>query len=447
LATDELRRVFGLSTATSVVIASMVGVGILTTSGYILKDTGSPWMLLGLWALGGLLALCGALTVAELATAMPHAGGEYVYIREAYGRLWAFLYGWVCFVIGFSAPAAIASHAAASYLVSPWMENGSAVTTAATRGLAAFVIIALTAAHLRGQGLGSRVQNACTILKLVLLLMIVVGGVALRRGRLEHFTADVPESDVPWGILGISLVYVMFSYGGWNAAPYIAGEVREPSRLLPRSLLLGCGAVVVLYLLFNGLYVYALPIGEIRAMSYARVEPIAALAAERLLGRWIAAPLSVSIGVGLLASVSAFVLIGPRVYYAMARDGLFPAAAGRLSPKTGVPSAAIVSQAACTLLILFSGTFRNILTYAGVGLSISSFFVVMSVFVLRVRRPRMERPFRTPGYPVVPLLFLACTAWMIVFAFRSQPLWSSISLASILGGIPVYYAWQAATKA
>lgn len=447
MATDELRRVFGLSTATSVVIASMVGVGILTTSGYILKDTGSPWMLLGLWALGGLLALCGALTVAELATAMPHAGGEYVYIREAYGRLWAFLYGWVCFVIGFSAPAAIASHAAASYLVSPWMENGSAVTTAATRGLAAFVIIALTAAHLRGQGLGSRVQNACTILKLVLLLMIVVGGVALRRGRFEHFTADVPESDVPWGILGISLVYVMFSYGGWNAATYIAGEVREPSRLLPRSLLLGCGAVVVLYLLFNGLYVYALPVDEIRTMSYDRVEPIAAVAAERLFGRWIAAPLSLSIGVGLLASVSAFVLIGPRVYYAMARDGLFPAAAGRLSPKTGVPSAAIVSQAVCTLVLVFSGTFKNILTYAGVGLSISSFFVVMAVFVLRVRRPRMERPFRTPGYPLVPLLFLACTVWMIAFAFRSQPLWSSISLASILGGIPVYYLWQAARKA
>jgi APA family basic amino acid/polyamine antiporter len=257
---------------------------------------------------------------------------------------------------------------------------------------------------------------------------------------------DVPETGIPWSVLGISLVYVMFSYSGWNASTYLAGEVRDAKRILPRSLLLGCGTVVLLYLLLNAVYAYALPAGEVVAMSYGQVEPVAALAAERLFGPWVAGPLSVSIGVGLLASVSAFVLVGPRVYYAMARDGVFPAAAGRLSAKTGTPNAAILTQAGFTLVLLFSGTFKDILTYAGVGLSISSFFVILSVFVLRVRRPEMERPFKTPGYPVVPLLFLVCTAWMIVFAFRSEPQWSRISLGVILSGVPIFYVWQAIAK-
>jgi len=437
----QLHRGFGLSTTTYVVIASMVGVGILTTSGYIIKDTRSHTLLLALWLVGGLLSLCGALTVAELAAAMPYAGGEYVFIREAYGRLWAFLYGWISFLIGFSAPTAIVAHGAGRYLIDPWFEAPDQVG-GIVRGLAAFFIVAFTVVHLRGQSLGSRVQNLSTIIKLIVLAAIVIGGLAWRRGSFEHLTPDLPTGNMPWDILAISLVYTMFSYTGWNAATYLAGEVKDPHRNLVRALLMGCGGVIVLYLLLNIVYVYALPVEEVAAMSYDQVEPIAALAAERLFGPWVAAPLSVAIGLGLLASLSAFILTGPRVYYAMARDGLFPTAAGRLNPKTETPNVAILAQAGCTLVLLFSGTFKNILTYAGVGLSASSFFVILAVFVLRVRRPQIIRPFRTPGYPVVPLLFLACTAWMIIFAFMNQPLWSAISIGSILGGIPVYYIWQ-----
>jgi len=440
----ELRRGFGLSTATSVVIASMVGVGILTTSGYIIKDTGSHTLMLALWLVGGLLALCGALTVAELAAAMPYAGGEYVFIREAYGRLLAFLYGWVSFLIGFSAPAAIIAYAAARYLIEPWTTGDDPATGIFTRGLGALFIVTLTCVHLRGQALGSRVQNITTIVKLAVLSAIVIGGLALRLPSLAHLTPDLPESGTPWGTLAISLVYVMFSYTGWNAATYLAGEVRNPQRVLPRALLMGCGGVIVLYLLLNVVYVHALPVEELAAMSYEQVEPLAALAAERLFGTWVAAPLSVALGLGLLATLSALVLIGPRIYYAMARDGLFPKAAGRLNATTGTPNTAILAQAACSLVLLFSGTFKNILTYTGVGLLVSSFFVILAVFVLRVRRPHMTRPFKTPGYPIVPLLFLACTAWMIVFAFMDQPRWSAISIGSILGGIPIYYLWQAA---
>jgi len=437
---DELHRGFGLSTTTYVVIASMVGVGILTTSGYIIKDTASHTMMLGLWLLGGVLALCGALTVAELAAAMPYAGGEYVFIREAYGSMWAFLYGWVSFVIGFSAPAAIAAHGAAMYLLAPWLGDDS--TPIATRGLAVLIVLVFTGVHLRGQAAGSRAQDLSTIAKLVPLLAIAVGGFVLGRGDLQHLKPDVPAGPVPWAPLGISLVYVMFSYSGWNAATYLAGEVKDPGRILPRALLLGCGGVIGLYIVLNLVYVYALPVAELTAMSSRQVEPIAALAANRLFGRWVAAPFSICIGLGLLATVSAYVLIGPRVYYAMARDGLFPAAAGRISPRTGVPAVAILAQAACSLVLLFTGAFKDILTYTGVGLSVSSFFVILAVFVLRIRRPDMPRPFRTTAYPITPLLFLACTAWMIVFAFRSQPHWSTISIGTILGGVPLYFVWK-----
>jgi basic amino acid/polyamine antiporter, APA family len=442
---NTLHRGFGLSTATYVVIASMVGVGILTTSGYIIKDTGSGTAMLLLWLVGGVLALCGALTIAELATAMPYAGGEYVFIREAYGRVWAFLYGWVSLVIGFSAPAAIIAYGSARYLVKPWLSDDEPVTSAVTQALAVLFVIAFTAAHLHGQVLGSRVQNSSTILKIVILL-ILVGGLASSRGSYSHLAPDLPESGMPWGALAISLVFVMYSYSGWNAATYIAGEVKDPNRTLPRAMLLGGGAVTLLYLALNAVYLYALSTHEVSAMSYAQVEPIAALAAERLFGTWVAAPLSVGLGLGLLATLSAYILIGPRVYYAMARDGLFPSGAARFNPRTGALTTATLIQMVCTLVLLLSGTLRNLLTYVGVGLSVSSFFVVLAAFVLRIRRPEMVRPFRTPGYPVVPLLFLACVAWMIVFAFAREPLWSTISIGIILLGIPVYCVWQALAK-
>jgi len=439
---QELRRGLGLPTATSVVIASMIGVGILTTSGYIIKDTQSHTLMLILWLVGGLLALCGALSIAELATALPHAGGEYVFIREAYGRPWAFLYGWVSFLIGFSAPAAIVAYAAARYLIEPWLANEHCETVFFTRMLAALFIVILTAIHLFGQALSSRVQTITTILKLAVLAAIVLGAFVLRRGSLGHLSCDLPDQGTPWGPLAISLVYVMFSYTGWNAATYLAGEVREPHRVLPRSILLGCSVVIVFYLLLNIVYARTLGVSELSAMSYAQVEPIAALAAQRLFGTKVAALLSAAIGVGMLATLSAFILTGPRIYYAMALDGLFPKSAGILNATTATPNNATVAQAVCSLILLFSGTFKNILTYTGVGLALSSFIVILAVFVLRVRRPDMHRPFKTFGYPVVPLLFLVCTAWMIVFAILDQPYWSTISIVSILVGIPVYYIWQ-----
>lgn len=443
---QELQREFGIATPTYAVIASMVGVGILTTSGYILKDTGSGLVLLSLWLAGGLVAMCGAMVVTELATAMPHAGGEYVFIREAYGRRWAFLYGWISLVIGFAAPTAIIAYGAGRYLVEPWFAADDPVKALAARVLAVLFVLAFTAVHLRGRSVSSRVQSVSTLFKIVVLVVLVVAGFASLRGDYARLVPAVPDEPLSWSGLAMSLVYVLYSYTGWNAATYLAGEVREPSRSLPRATLYGSAAVVGLYLLLNAVYVYALPAGEFRDMSDDQVEPIAALAAQRLFGQSIAGPLSMAIGVGLLASVSAYVLTGPRVYYAMARDGLFPSAAGRLN-QAGVPVIATVAQSGLTIVLLLSGRFKDILTYAGVGLSISGFFVILAVFVLRSRRPDLPRPFRTPGYPLTPLVFLACTAWMVVFAFREQPFWSAVSVLVIVAGIPAYHIWNALRRA
>lgn len=437
----KLRPVFGLPTTTYVVIASMVGTGILTTSGYIVAGTGSGTVMLGLWMVGGLLALCGALSVAELAAAMPRAGGEYVYMREAYGPVAGFLYGWVSFIIGFSAPTAITAYAAARYMLGPLphLPPESAVWVA--RVAAAGIIVLSTLAHVGAVRTGRWTQDASTLAKIVLLGLLVIAGLAFGRGSTGHLQADVPAR-LPWSAMAISLVYVMFSYSGWNAATYLGDEVRSAPRLLPRALILGCASVVALYLLLNVTYLYALAPSEISKLPPAQLEAIAATAAQRLFGPWIARPLSVAIGVGLLATVSAFILTGPRIYYAMARDGLFPAAAGRLNQRTGAPVAATLAQCACSLALLFSGGFQNVMTYAGVGLSVSAFFVIAAVFVLRIRRPELPRPFRTPLYPLTPALFLACTGWMIVWAFQQQPRWSAISLASIAAGVPVYLLWH-----
>lgn len=437
---NELPRDFGVWTLTYAVIASMVGVGILTTSGYILKDTGSGMVLISLWLVGGLAALCGALVVTELATAMPHAGGEYVFVREAYGRPWAFLYGWVSLVVGFSAPTAIIAYGAGRYLVEPWFDADHPLKGVVARVLATLFVIAFTVVHVRGHSMTSRVQNLTTLFKILVLAALVVAGFASLRGDYSRLIPIAPSEHVPWSTLAISLVYVLYSYTGWNAATYLAGEVREPSRTLPLAMVFGSAAVIVLYVLLNCLYLYAVPVREIQTLSYDQVEPIAAIAAQRLLGPWIAGPLSVAIGLGLLASVSAYMLTGPRVYYAMARDGLFPSVAARLN-RAGVPVAATIVQAGLTLVLLLTGTFKDILTYAGVGLSIAGFFVICSVFVLRVRQPDLPRPFRTPGYPVTPIIFLGCTAWTIVFAFREQPFWSAVSVGMIAAGVPVYHIW------
>ncbi|MHC4241018.1 MAG: APC family permease [Planctomycetota bacterium] len=435
---EEMRRDFGLSTTTYVVIASMVGTGILVSPGYMMASLNNYAAIFGLWILGGLLALCGALCVAELAAALPRAGGEYVYLREAYGPMPAFLCGWTSFVLGFSAPLAVAGYIAALYLLKPFgldTETGHIVQVTG-----AFIIVAITLPNLIGHRQSAWTQNLTTIFKLGLFVALVVLAFLFGEGRLTNFAQGQAIREVKVGTAATQLFYVMFAYTGWNAASYLAGEVKNPGKILPRSLLLGTGLVIILYLALNLVFAYAVPLGDV---GFDNAEQVPQLAVENLFGARASSIFSVAVGLAFLATVSAFIITGPRVYYAMAKDRLFPSIASRISEKGQVPIYAMIAQSLLAIIIiLFVKEFKNLYQYASVGWSVFATLFIAAVYVLRWRRPEMERPFRLPGYPVVPAVFMAVTLFMTVFAFK---LWwkpSAYSVGSILAGIPVYYIWS-----
>ncbi len=435
---DQLQRGFGLSTSTYVVIASMVGTGILVSPGYMMVSLQNYTAIFALWVLGGLLALCGALCVAELAAALPRAGGEYVYLREAYGPMPAFLSGWTSFFVGFSAPLAVAAYIAALYLLTPLAGAGQEGPHH-VKIAAAIIIVAVTLPNLIGQRHSAWTQNLTTILKLGLFVALVIGAFVRGGGRLAHLAEGEPVGQVGLGTAATQLFYVMFAYSGWNAATYLAGEVTHPARTLPRSLLLGTSLVVVLYLALSFVFAYAVPL---RDVGFENAEQVPQLAVENLFGARAAGVFSVALGLTFLATVSAFIITGPRVYYAMARDGLFPRLAAHTSSTGGVPTYAMLLQSACAIVILFVADFQNLYKYAAVGLSLFALLFVGAVYVLRWRQRDMERPFRLPGYPFVPALFMIVTVFMAVCAFMEWPVPSAYSLGSILLGIPVYYIWS-----
>ncbi len=436
---EELQRGFGLSTSTYVVIASMVGTGILVSPGYMMASLQNYPVIFGLWALGGLLAICGALCVAELAAALPRSGGEYVYLREAYGQMPAFLSGWTSFFLGFSAPLAVAGYIAAKYLLTPFglaeNETGPIIKVAA-----AAIIVAVTLPNLFGHRQSAWTQNLTTVIKFSLFVFLVLLAFLFGKGQLTNLSEGQPIGKVKFGTAVTQLFYVMFAYSGWNAASYLAGEVKNPAKILPRSLLLGAGLVVVLYLALNLVFAYAVPLADV---GFDNAELVPKLAVGNLFGTRASSIFSVLLGLTFLATVSAFIITGPRIYYAMARDGLFPSIAGRLSSKGRVPVYAMLAQSTCAIAILFGVKyFRDLYQYASVGLSLFALLFVGAVYVLRCRRPDMERPFRVPGYPVVPAIFMAVILFMAVFAFKEWPRPSVYSLGSILLGIPVYYIWS-----
>ncbi len=436
----QLQRRFGLSTATYVVIASMVGTGILISPGFMMVSLQNYPLIFGLWVVGGLLALCGALCVAELAAALPEAGGEYVYLREAYGPMPAFLSGWTSFFLGFAAPLAVASHVAAEYLLTPFGYG----TGGQVRILAATIIVAITLPNLFGHRLSAWTQDWTTVIKLGLFVGLVVLAALFRGGQISHVTEGQPIGQIGLGTIATQLFYVMFAYSGWNAASYLAGEVRNPGKILPRSLLLGAGSVVLLYLAVNLVFAYAVPLDDV-GFSNAAAHPtqVPQRAVENLFGTGASNVFSVLLGVTFLATVSAFIITGPRVYYAMARNGLFPSIAAKLSPKGRVPVYGMVLQSLLAICILFALDFQSLYKYASVGLSLFAMLFIAAVYVLRWRRPELARPFRVPGYPVVPAVFLIVTLFMAVFAFTEWREESLYSVGSILLGIPVYYVWSA----
>lgn len=418
-------RQLGLFTATSLVIANIVGTGIFTTTGFLAADLNASVPILVAWVTGGIIALCGALTYAELAVNMPHNGGEYYYLSRLYHPAVGFLSGWVSLFAGFSAPIAATALAFGQYLqmILPW---------APPLVSSIFLLLLFTFLHLLNVRLGGVVQNIITVVKVLLIagLIAVAFLVPAERLHLTHSAEDWQVIISP--AFAVGLIFIMFSYSGWNAAAYIGGEVKNPGWVLPRALIIGTGIVTVMYTLLNYFYLSAVPLEAIA--GDVQVAHIVALA---IIGPAGASFVTLVILLALMTSVSAMTMAGARVYQVLGEDHpFFSWLAQRTKSKS--PANAILLQSSIALILLLTFTFDAILYYVGFTLSLFAGLTVFGVFILR-RRGWSGAGYRTWGYPVAPVLFLLVTAWMVVYTFLDRTVESLIGLGTLGVGLVVYW--------
>jgi basic amino acid/polyamine antiporter, APA family len=448
----SLQRRLGSIDAAAIVISNVIGGGIFFVPIIVAQMVPEPRAMLGVWLLGGALAFAGAMAYAELAALRPRAGGEYVYLHEAFGPMAAFLTGWTSFVAGFSGAIAASAVALGDYvgrflpaaadatpivtLPIPWIPLVvSPKTLVALTGIAA-----LSAIHVRGLGPGRVVQNTLAAVKVSALVVFVALAFSIGRGSAAHFTQGGGATAAAFAL---ALVPVMFSYSGWNAAAYVAEEIRDPERNVPIALAIGTLAVVAIYALLNLTYLYAMPIPELAALRGRLLDVVA----ERLFGFVAGGLLAVFTIVSLAASISAMVLAGPRVYYAMARDGLFLPAAARVHPRFRTPAIAIVAQSIWSGVLVLSGTLSQLVSYTGFAVVLFAGVAVASVFVLRRRQPDERRPFKAWGYPWAPGIFVIASAGMLLNELWRSGTTAVAGVAVIGAGIPVYFLTRRARRA
>jgi APA family basic amino acid/polyamine antiporter len=452
--TPALERRLGPIDAAAVIVSNVIGGGILFTPPLVAAAIPSPWLFLSVWVAGGALAFAGAMAYAELAALRPRAGGEYVYLRAAYGRLAAFLTGWTSFVAGFSGAIAASAMVLAFY-VGRFVPAAADATPIFTIPLPwvplvfsrqAFVALAAIALmswiHIRGVGPGRLVGNILASLKVSALLVFIALGFSIGEGSAANLQqAAGPVGGAAWLL---ALIPVMFTYSGWNAAAYVAEEIRDPGRNVPRALALGTAAVIAIYVLLNLLYLFVLPVGELAQVRGSVLDVIA----DRLLGRIAGDVMGIVSIISIAASISAMTFAGPRVYYAMARDGMFVAAAARVHTRYKTPAVSIVAQAVWSGLLVLSGSAATLTTYTGFAVVLFAGVAVAALFVLRRREPDAPRPFKALGYPVAPAIFTLAMAlivgnalWtdLVVPIMRDAPWGPSAAGLIVIGlGLPAY---------
>jgi basic amino acid/polyamine antiporter, APA family len=432
------KRQLGLIVAAAIVVANMIGAGVFTSAGFQAAFTfKDPWTMISTWLVGGVLALCGAATYAELGSLMPRAGGEYVYLREAYHPVVGFMSGWVSLLVGFSAPIAAAALLFASYVAALVPGLGG---TVAIKVIASVLIIAMTVLHAFDARIGGRVQTGFTIAKVVLITAFVVAGLVIGTGDWGHFAArddGLTRLGTTAGAANYAtaLIYVSFAYSGWNAAAYIAGEISRPQRTLPRALLLGTGVVMLLYVMLNLVFLYAVSPDQM-AVDPVK-QPVGDLAARALFGAHAGDLVSSLIALALMSAVSAMMMAGPRVYAAMAADHALPSALARYS-RRGVPSVAVIVQCVLALVFAITSDPDHLIRLIGFTLALFAALTVGAVFVFRARG--QVAAYRTPGYPVTPLLFIALSLWIVYFGVSAQPKISLEILALLVVGSVIYVA-------
>ena len=443
----SLLRQLGVVSATALVVSNMIGTGIFTTSGFLAGDLGSPKLVLWIWVVGAVCAFLGAICYSELGVNLPSSGGEYVYLTRAFGPTWGFMSGWVSFFAGFSAPIAAAALAFSDYVgyffPTVRQENahvlaGSGEWTLHLGGaqmVACALVLAFTLLNCIGVQRVARIQNVLTAAKVLMLVGFIALAFSIGHGSMNNFSLNATRTaSTPLvAQFAVSLFWIYVAYSGWNAATYVAEELQKPSRTLPAALGIGTALVAALYLLLNVVFIYAAPLEDLKGHI-----AVGALAASRLFGPEIAGVFSGLMALSLMSTVNAMVTIGPRVYYAMAKNGAFLASAAKVHPKWRTPVLAIVAQGICTMILTLT-PFPQLVIYIGFLLN---FFAVMSVAsLIHLRRQPGWRKLRVVSfcYPLFPVLFILVGLWMTVQGVQLKPYVSLAAVVTVATGAMVYH--------
>ncbi len=446
----ELRRELGAWGAASIVVGTVIGSGIFLVPRAMILQVGSPELVAVVWVVGGLLSLFGALAYAELAAAMPEAGGEYVYLRAAYGPVWSFIYGWTQMWIAKSGSVATLATGFFYYLSTfhpaldrvfytlrlPVGPEGGPLEIRYGQFLAMGLIMLLAGVNYFGVRIGGDVQVAVTVIKVALIAGIVIAGVVFGKAHGEGLTHSVTAAH---GVAGFfaALVAALWAYDGWNNVSMVSSEIRSPQRNLPRALIWGTLSVIVIYLATNYAYFRVLSAEEVAGSSRVAAEMM-----RRVAGGWGAGAVSVAAMISIFAALNGSILSGSRVPYAMARDGLFFHRLAHVDARHFTPSVSILTMSAWAMLLVLSGRFEQLFTYVIFASWILYGMTAASVIVLRRKRPEMHRPYRTIGYPLIPVLFVLASIGLVLSTIVSSPRESLMGLAIIFAGLPFYFHWK-----
>ena len=414
-------------TALSVVIANMIGTGVFTSLGYQLPAISDFSAIIALWLVGGVVALFGAFAYSELGAALPRSGGEYNYLSEIYHPAVGFLSGWVSATIGFAAPIAAAAWALGKYF-------STVVPGFSPQMIGAVVIILVTIVQSINYAIGGGFQTVATAIKVILIIVFIIFGLLCAcNTHISVVPTAQTYTDIFSAPFAISLVYVSFAYSGWNASSYIAGEVDNPKRNIPLSILVGTLLVTVLYIMINYVFLRTAPVEEMKG-----VNEVAFISAKYIFGDNGAKLISMIISILLVSTISSMVIVGPRVIQMIGEDySIFKFLARKNS--NGIPVIAIASQSLIALVLLFSSSFDMIITYISFTLSLFTTLTVLGVFILRFQKPDLERPYKTWGYPVTPAIFLILNCWFLWFVFKGKPVASMVGLGVVALGLVVYF--------
>jgi basic amino acid/polyamine antiporter, APA family len=430
-----VKTFFSPGTALAIVVANMVGTGVFTSLGFQLATLQSGFALIMLWVVGGVIAVCGALSYAELGAALPRSGGEYNFLGRIYHPSAGFVSGWVSSTIGFSAPVALAAMTFGAYTTSSILPDASETVRAwVERGLALGLIISLTLVHTRKRQTSGAFQTLFTAIKVAVILVISAAGLALvaeyQPVSLLPRTGDAAA--LTSSAFAVSLIYVSYAYTGWNVATYLTDELEQPQRSLPRVLFAGAFGVMLLYILLNAVFLLTTPMDKM----VGEVE-VGVIAARHVFGQTGALFTGAVLGVLLISTVSAMTIAGPRVLQMVGQD----IKAFRFLAKTnsdGMPTTGVLVQSGLALIFVLTATFDQVLVFAGFTLALNSLLAVGGLFVLRIREPNLERPFKVPLFPVLPIIYLVLTIWTLVYVAIERPQEVAVSTVLIAVGIAIY---------